>query len=97
MLSETHHGEWLAEWVWLPLREALPDAAQRSAFGGSRIGEECSSQDVVVGAAGGLQYAIAFVGEHGEPLAAVGGVDLAANETVSFESGHEMGRTGRAE
>ncbi len=32
-----------AEWVWLPFREALPDAAQRSAFGGSRVGEECSS------------------------------------------------------
>ena len=83
--------------MWLLFREALPDAAQRSAFGGSRVGEERSSQDVVVGATGGLQCAIAFVGEHGEPLAAVGGVDLAANEAVSFESGHEMGRTGRAE
>jgi hypothetical protein len=50
-----------------------------------------------VGAAGGLECAIAFGGEHGEPFAPVVGVDFAVNQAVSFESGHEMGRAGRAE
>ncbi len=50
-----------------------------------------------MGAAGGLECAIAFGGEHGEPFASVVGVNFTANQPVSFESGYEMGRTGRAE
>src|SRR6516164_3034555 len=85
------------QWMWLPLREASPDASESAALGWCRESEQCLSQRVVVGASGRPQCRIALVGEHGEPFPAVSRVDLAANHAVALEAGDEMGCTGGTE
>jgi hypothetical protein len=79
--------------VWQLFGQTLPEAAQRSAFGGRCGGEECLSQNVVMGVPGGLQRAITFIGQHGEPSAPVRGVDLSTDQAVPFKTRHEMRRS----
>ncbi len=86
-----------AEWVWLLFGQALPEATQRSAFGGRCSGEERLPQNVVMSVPGGLQHAITIISEDGEPSSSVSGVDLSTDQAVTFETRHEMRRTSWAE
>ena len=83
--------------MWLPFRQPMPEAPEHPAVGGRCSSDERPSQDVVVGTSGGLKGAIAFISEDREPFAPVRGVDLAANQAVTLEAGHEMSRTSRTE
>jgi hypothetical protein len=85
------------EWAWALFGQSLPQAAQRSAFGGCCGGEKRLSQNVVMGLTGGLQRAITTIGQHCEPSPPVCGVDFSTDQAAPFETRHEMRRTSRAQ